>query len=165
MTTSPIASGSSMMSFPREGTQILPERGFLMLTTFVVTVASTSDFSKQRSVFETLRHDLLAGRYSSGKFPSERVLMMRFKASRGLIRNVMRELTFAGFVNARPRSGYVVSAGARNLGGCIGLIVPGVFHEEIFSPICQEISRIAHEEGYVLLFDDISGADEGERRV
>ena len=73
--------------------------------------------------------------------------MMRFKASRGLIRNVMRELTFAGFVNARPRSGYVVSAGARNLGGCIGLIVPGVFHEEIFSPICQEISRIAHEEG------------------
>lgn len=91
--------------------------------------------------------------------------MMRFKASRGLIRNVMRELTFAGFVNARPRSGYVVSAGARNLGGCIGLIVPGVFHEEIFSPICQEISRIVHEEGYVLLFDDISGADEGERRV
>ena len=69
--------------------------------------------------------------------------MMRFKASRGLIRNVMRELTYAGFINARPRSGYVVSAGARNLGGCIGLIVPGVFHEEIFSPICQEISRIA----------------------
>ena len=89
--------------------------------------------------------------------------MMRFKASRGLIRNVMRELTFAGFVNARPRSGYVVSAGARNLGGCIGLIVPGVFHEEIFSPICQEISRIAHEEGYVLLFDDIFGADKDER--
>ena len=89
--------------------------------------------------------------------------MMRFNASRGLIRNVMRELTFAGFVNARPRSGYVVSAGARNLGGCIGLIVPGVFHEEIFSPICQEISRIAHEEGYVLLFDDIFGADKEER--
>ena len=119
--------------------------------------------SKQRSVFETLRRDLLAGRYASGKFPSERALMMRFNASRGLIRNVLRELTFAGFINARPRSGYVVSAGARNLGGCIGLIVPGVFYEEIFSPICQEISRIAHEEGYVLLFDDISGADECER--
>ena len=114
-------------------------------------------------MFETLRRDLLAGRYASGKFPSERALMMRFNASRGLIRNVLRELTFAGFVNARPRSGYVVSAGARNLGGCIGLIVPGVFHEEIFSPICQEISRIAHEEGYVLLFDDIFGADKDER--
>lgn len=119
--------------------------------------------SKQRSVFETLRRDLLSGRYASGKFPSERMLMARFHASRGLIRHVMRELMFAGFINARPRSGYVVSAGARNLGGCIGLIVPGVFHEEIFSPICQEISRMAHDEGYVLLFDDISGADEGER--
>jgi len=119
--------------------------------------------SKQRSVFETLRHDLLSGRYSSGKFPSERALMMRFRASRGLVRNVLRELTFAGFINARPRSGYVVSEGARNLGGCIGLVVPGAFREEIFSPICQEISRIAHEEGYVLLFDDISGTDKSER--
>lgn len=119
--------------------------------------------SKQRSVFETLRRDLLSGRYSSGKFPSERALMMRFRASRGLIRNVLRELTFSGFINARPRSGYVVSEGARNLGGRIGLVVPGAFREEIFSPICQEISRIAHEEGYVLLFDDISGTDKGER--
>ena len=74
--------------------------------------------SKQRSVFETLRRDLLSGRYASGKFPSERMLMARFHASRGLIRHVMRELMFAGFINARPRSGYVVSAGARNLGGC-----------------------------------------------
>ncbi len=119
--------------------------------------------SKQRQVFESLRRDLLSGRYSSGKFPSERALMMRFCASRGLIRNVLRELTFSGFINARPRSGYVVSEGARNLGGRIGLVVPGAFREEIFSPICQEISRIAHEEGYVLLFDDISGTDKGER--
>lgn len=48
--TVPQASGSSRMKVPTDGAAIRPERGFFTLTMGVVTTASTSDFSKARSV-------------------------------------------------------------------------------------------------------------------
>lgn len=115
--------------------------------------------TKQQSVFLALKQDILNGKYASGKFPSERVLMRRFNASRSLIRNVIRELKFEGFLVCRQGSGTFVTKGARNLGGCIGLVIPGVLHEEIFPPICHEISNIAQKEGFNLLLSDITEED------
>ena len=47
---SPFACSSSMIISPTDGTAMVPDSGFLMLMTGVVITASTSDFSKQRSV-------------------------------------------------------------------------------------------------------------------
>ncbi len=52
---SPLASGSSIMISPTPATLILPLFGFLMLSTTVVISASTSDFSKERSVSSILQ--------------------------------------------------------------------------------------------------------------
>lgn len=112
--------------------------------------------TKQHAVFETLRREILDGKYSAGRLTSERALMRRFAVSRTVIREVVRELRFAGFLTCRQGSGTFVTKGARNLGGRIGLIVPGVVHEEIFPPICREVSSIAQKEGFTLLFGNIS---------
>ncbi|MGN0855166.1 MAG: GntR family transcriptional regulator [Kiritimatiellia bacterium] len=119
--------------------------------------------TKQKTVFRALRDDILNGRYSSGRFPSERALMSRFAISRSLVREVIRELKFEGFLVCRQGSGTFVTKGARNLGGRIGLVVPGVLHEEIFPPICREISNLAQKEGFTMLFGEITEEDYDRR--
>ena len=115
--------------------------------------------TKQRFVFNELRREILDGRYATGRFTSERSLMKRFAVSRTLVREVIRELKFAGYLTCRQGSGTFVTKGARNLGGHIGLIVPGVVHEEIFPPICRAISDIAQKEGFTLLLGNITEED------
>ena len=49
-TISPRDASSSRMISPTAGATIRPDNGFLMLITGAVSVASTSDFSKDKSV-------------------------------------------------------------------------------------------------------------------
>lgn len=120
--------------------------------------------TKKQKAFAALRKAILDGSYRAEDFPSERTLMARFDMSRGLVREILRELRFAGFLEVRPKSGYTVSRMARNLGGVIGLIVPGASDdEEIFAPICKEFTRIAQRNGYGVLLDDVKCANNHER--
>ena len=45
----------------------------------------------------------------------------------------------------------------------IGLIVPGVAYSEFFQPIVGEISRLSQEQGYTLLFGNITSKDPAKR--
>ena len=49
--------------------------------------------SKHTAIYETLRKEILGGKYLSGKtFPSERSLMKRFAVSRTTIRSALQRL-------------------------------------------------------------------------
>ncbi len=127
-------------------------------------MSARSNETKHQRVFRELREDILAGKYADGRFPSERALMRSFGVSRHLVREVVRELKFDGFLVRCQGSGTFVTKSARNLGGKIALIVPGILHEEIFPPICREVLAIARREGFTPLFADVT-EEEGTSRA
>jgi LacI family transcriptional regulator len=115
---------------------------------------------KWRNVFETIRSEILLGKFDvRERFPSEVQLCRRFGVSRPTVRLALDELKRTDILEARPGSGTYLSDMARNLTGHLGLIVPGIASGEIFPPICAEIARYAREAGYTLIFGDASSKD------
>ena len=115
--------------------------------------------SKYRNLFETLRREILAGKYDGdGRFPSEQQLIRRFGVSRITVRHATNELKAAGLIEMLHGSGTYLTPKARQTVGTLGLIVPNFSTSEIFSPICNEISRLCREHGYTLMFSDIPQA-------
>ena len=98
--------------------------------------------AKYIRIIAELRREILEGKYdSSGVFPSEMQLVRRFGASRKTVQRAIDELKRGNYIVRRRGSGTRVSHEARNASGKIGLIVPGMAHEEIFPSICQELVR------------------------
>ena len=115
---------------------------------------------KYRAAFETLRREILLGKFDAHeKFPSEGQLCRRFGMSRNTVRLALAELKKAGILATRPGSGTFLSAFARNATGYLGLILPDYGSGEIFTEICSGISSAAAEEGYSLLFGNTSCAN------
>lgn len=116
--------------------------------------------AKYIRIIAELRREILEGKYdSSGVFPSEMQLVRRFGASRKTVQRAIDELKRGNYIVRRQGSGTRVSHEARNASGKIGLIVPGMAHEEIFPSICQEIVRLAELEGYSVLLGHITDSD------
>jgi len=121
--------------------------------------AQSSD-SKRRMAFETLRREVLLGKFDAReKFPSEGQLCRRFGMSRSTVRLALDELKKVGILETRPGSGTFLTPWAKNATGYLGLILPGYGSGEIFSPICAGISSAAAGEGYSLLFGNGVCAD------
>lgn len=115
--------------------------------------------AKHRIVFETLRREIMDGKYSkTRKLPSEAQLVRRFEISRPTISRALRDLKNAGFLDRRPGSGTYLNPSARQSAGFFGMIIPGHGTTEIFTPICSEIARCSQEEGYTLLWNTSSVA-------
>ena len=108
------------------------------------------------TIFETLKGDIEQGRYTR-VFPSEAQLVKRFKASRQTVIRAMSELVKAGLVERRRGSGTVVSRRVRHALGRVGLLLPTLFS----SPFTTAFAGVCHEEGYKLLFRDLSASDPG----
>ena len=115
-----------------------------------------------RKVYETLKTEILSGKYSfKTAFPSSTALSRRFGIARFTIRQALDILTKEGLIKSqRGRGTFVTKSGANRL---IGLIVPGVAYSEFFPPIVMDISRMAQEEGYLLILGDVQCADSEER--
>ena len=121
--------------------------------------------SRHQMIFETLRKEILLGKFSMReKFLSEQQICRRFSVARATVRLALAKLKDAGMLETRSGSGTYLSATALNATGQLGMIVPGIASGEIFPPICAEITRVAREEGYALIFGDAS-ACEPERRA
>lgn len=106
------------------------------------------------TIFETLKGDIEQGRYTR-VFPSEAQLVKRFKASRQTVIRAMSELVKAGLVERRRGSGTVVSRRVRHALGRVGLLLPTLFS----SPFTTAFAGVCHEEGYALLFRDLTNSD------
>ena len=119
---------------------------------------------KYSVIVDLLRKEILDGKYAApGKFPSERELVARFGVSRPPVQRALKELKAQGYLTQRQGLGTFVTKFARNLGGAIGLIVPGFGHGEIFTPICRELSRLAQQAGLTLCFGSCDAEDPKER--
>jgi DNA-binding LacI/PurR family transcriptional regulator len=115
---------------------------------------------KHRHVFETLKDEILSGKYDAHRrLPSEAQLVRRFRISRPTISRAMRDLKTAGLLDRRPGSGTYLSQTARPSNGFFGMIIPGYGSTEIFTPICAEIARRSQQAGYTLLLGDSSSTD------
>lgn len=119
---------------------------------------------KYRSMFETLKAEVLGGKYaSSGKLPSEAQLMRRFAVSRATVVRALQELRSKGLVVRRKGQGTFLAPNTRNYGRTIGVVIP-ISRGEIFSPICREVTRLAQQDGHAILLADFMAAPP-ERRV
>ncbi len=109
---------------------------------------------KHKMVFDTLKSEILDGRYSrTRRLPSEAQLVRRFKISRPTISRALRDLKVAGFLDRRPGSGTYLNPSARQNTGLFGMIIPGHGTTEIFTPICSAIAAHSQNAGYTLLWN------------
>jgi len=121
---------------------------------------ATGSLPKHRHIFETLKEEVLSGKYDARRrLPSEAQLVRRFGVSRPTVSRALSDLKAAGFLDRRPGSGTYLSQTARPSSGYFGMIIPGHGSTEIFTPICAEIARRSQQVGYTLLWGDSSSTD------
>jgi GntR family transcriptional regulator of arabinose operon len=109
--------------------------------------------SKHQKVFETLKNEIISGKYRDGeRFPSETELVNRFAFSRPTVMHALNDLQAEGFLERRQGAGTFLNAGKKLVKGYFGMIIPSHGMIEIFTPICAAISRYSQEQGYTLLF-------------
>ena len=109
---------------------------------------------KYRMLLESLRKDILSGKYASEQsFPSVRALSRRFGLANTTVQRAVEELAHQGLIQRSQGAGSIVTrAGALRK---IGLVVPGIAYSEFFPVIVGEISRLALANNYNLVFCDI----------
>ena len=118
---------------------------------------------KYRTICDTLKSEILGGRYSSGRrFPSEAQLVRRFGGSRITVIHALQELSRLGLIVRRKGQGSFLTRRAVNCGRSIGMIIP-ISRGEIFPPICREITRLAQQDGYSIQLADFLAVEDGER--
>ena len=119
---------------------------------------------KYRKVLETLKDEILRGKYSSSlAFPSKAMLIRRFGISNLTAVKVVSKLKDEGLVRSSQGSGtFVTERGALRT---IGLI-PCVPESEFFMPVASVLSRLCVENDYTLLFSMMASESvrEAERR-
>ena len=125
---------------------------------------SAVQLPKYQQVLESIKHDILCGRYQPGqKLPSEAALVKRFGTSRITVGRALRELRQAGLVRSHAGSGsYVGTSGSGDEGLLFGLLIPNLGDTEIFGPICQGMSEAPQARKNALLWGNIV-ADPGTK--
>jgi GntR family transcriptional regulator, arabinose operon transcriptional repressor len=109
---------------------------------------------KYRALFESLKADIVSGRYKPGeKLPSEAALVTRSGASRITVGRAIRELQNLGLVDRVAGSGtYVRRLSPDGRPHLFGLLIPDLGETEIFEPICQGIANAPESREYALLW-------------
>ena len=125
---------------------------------FFFDIICAVNCAKSKTLVETLKNDILSGKYVSGQaFPSRRALARRFALAGTTVQRALDELAHQGLISrARGSGSMVTKLGASRK---IGLIVPGVVYSEFFPPIVSEISRLAQMNNYILIYGDMASVD------
>ncbi len=110
--------------------------------------------NKFREIFDLLKADIIAGKYSGNtSLPSAPALMRRFGVARATAVAALKELERCGFAKSRRGKGTFPANRS------IGMILPGVAYSEFFLPVVGAISRRCQEDGYGLLLGDAYSED------
>ena len=134
------------------------------MTCYNLRVTMKGENSKYRPIFETLRREIMDGKYRKGRpFPSEVALMRRFGVARHTILRALWELRTEGLVVRRQGKGTFLTKKAGRAKR-LALIVHGSGYCEIFAPVARRVSHLCQKNGLVLLFADLSG-DAVSRRI
>lgn len=115
---------------------------------------SGTDKPRYQALFESLKADILSGRYAPGqKLPSEAALVTRSGASRITVGRAVRELQNLGLVDRVAGSGtYVRTLATGDRPFLFGLLIPDLGETEIFEPICQGIANAPESTQHALLW-------------
>ncbi len=128
------------------------------------TTSMKKSAAKYDAIFQTLRVEILEGKYSeSEKFPSEGMLVRRFAVSRPTVVRALRELKRSGLLQSRAGSGSFLTFAARNATGAIGVIAPDYRKIDFFTDLCDHIASTARAMGYDTLLSDSSAPDVDDR--
>ena len=120
--------------------------------------------AKYLSIAETLKRDILSGKYDCDKrFPSEGMLARRFGASRPTVERALRELKREGLLQSRAGSGSFLTFAAHNAAGSIGIIAPDYRKIDFFTRLCDAIAKEARANGYDVLLGDVTAPDASDR--
>lgn len=120
------------------------------------------DTSKSNVIVETLKGEILSGKYSSNRlFPSERALAVRFKSSRPTVRQAVQTLRDEGLIRSQRGSGTFVTKSA--MSRKIGLMLSGITYSEYFQPIATSFMQLAREQSYTLCFEAVRSPNPEER--
>ena len=116
------------------------------------------DTSKSEIIIETLKSEILSGKYSSNRlFPSERAVSIRFRSSRPTIRQAIQVLRAEGLIRSQRGSGTFVTKSA--VSRKIGLMLSGITYSEYFQPIATSFMQLAREQRYTLCFEAVRSPD------
>lgn len=120
------------------------------------------DNSKYKQLVETLKGNILSGKYgNTNPFPSVRSLIRRHGLSNTTVLRALDELVKQGLIFRKQGAGTFVAG--RATARKIGLIVPGIAVTDFFKPIMSEINRLAHEADYELHFGEVWSGVREER--
>jgi len=118
--------------------------------------------TKHHMLYESLKADILAGKYDAGgSFPSEAQLSRWHSVSRTTIHKTLDQLRNEGLIVSRQGRGTIVSR--TRASRRIGLIIPGIVVTDFFQPILCELNRLARAEGYELNFGEVYSQQHEER--
>ncbi|MBV8833465.1 MAG: GntR family transcriptional regulator [Acidobacteriaceae bacterium] len=109
---------------------------------------------KYQQLFESLKADILSGRYKPGqKLPSEAALVKRSGASRITVGRAIRELQNLNLVDRVAGSGtYVRDLATETRPHLFGLLIPDLGETEIFEPVCHGIANAPEAPEHALLW-------------
>lgn len=109
--------------------------------------------TKYKTLFETLKTDILSGKYNvQNPFPSMRALIRRHGVSKTTVQRALDELAHQGLVSRKQGRGTFVST--RNCSRLIGLVIPGIgYSSEFFQPIIAELVNRAKSRDFTILMD------------
>ena len=116
--------------------------------------------SKYRAIVNSLKEEILAGKFASARFSSVARIMRRFGVARATAVRIQNELKKERLISIRPSVGTFVANGASRR---IGLIVPGVAVTDFFKPVVSELNRLARDAGYELRFNEVWSEVRDER--
>ena len=106
-----------------------------------------------REIFETLRREILDGKYTDRKaLPSEVRLARHFNVCRPTVSRAMQELARAGFVVRRQGAPTILTRFAQNASGCMGLVIQGRWTEEdLYPQVCRRLVDLAERHGWKMV--------------
>ncbi|MDC0936264.1 GntR family transcriptional regulator [Pirellulales bacterium] len=125
----------------------------------------TTGIHKHRRIYESLREEILAGRYRFGeRVPSETRLVEQFNVSRPTAARALKDLEVHGLVERRHGSGTFVRHSASTVQRELGLLVTGLGQGEVFEPICNQLANSVAENNYELNWGRVH-SDEAQDRA
>lgn len=123
---------------------------------------------KYRTLFETLKKDILGGRYNAqNPFPSIRALIRKHGVSKTTVQRTLDELVHQDLISRKQGRGTFVTGkiGSR----LIGLVIPGIgYSSEFFQPIIAELVRRAKSRDYTIVMEGCwspSSTDNGREAI
>ncbi len=118
---------------------------------------------KHEQIYEHVHAAILRGEYGPGdRVPTDMQLMRKFKTSRPTVARAMRDLEAAGLLQRRRGAPSVVKGAPKLQTRPLGLLVPSLDKMGIFGPLGAEITRLAHVDGFHLVWFDTAGPSEAD---